>query len=99
MLKAAFVFLASNADPEIHRSVIETEAVHLITVGVDSYISAIKEVKKLVNEDVGAIELCGGFGHIGTAKIVQAVGSDISVGVVRFDVHPGLGEKSGDEIF
>ena len=99
MLKAAFVFLAPNADPRIHRSVIETEAVHLITIGVDSYVSAVAEVAKLKDEGVEAIELCGGFGHVGTAMIADVIGSKVSLGVVKFDSHPGLGGKSGDEIF
>jgi hypothetical protein len=52
-----------------------------------------------VDEGIQAIELCGGFGNVGTAKIVEAVGGKVPVGVVRFDVHPGLGGKSGDAIF
>lgn len=99
MLKAAFIFLAPHADPDVHRSIIETEAVHLITVGVDSYASAVVEVAKLMDEEVGAIELCGGFGHIGTAMIADVMGSKAALGVVKFDSHPGLGGKSGDDIF
>lgn len=99
MLKAAFVFLAPMADPKIHRTIIQTEAVHLITVGVDSYASAVAEVARLMEEEVGAIELCGGFGHVGTALIADVVGTKAALGVVKFDSHPGLGGKSGDEIF
>ena len=47
----------------------------------------------------GAIELCGGFGIQGTALIDKAVAGKARVGAVRFDLHPGLDNKSGDEIF
>lgn len=98
-LKAAFIFVAPGADPEKDRSVVVTPGVELIAVGVPDYDSAEKIAVALVEEGVVAIELCGGFGHVGTARVVQAVQGKAAVGVVRFDVHPGLEGKSGDEIF
>ena len=98
-LKAAFIFIAPNADPAIHRSAVETEAVTLIAVGVSSYEAAVDAALKLVDEGVAAFELCGGFGHRGTAMVSEAVKGKAAVGVVRFDIHPGLENKSGDEIF
>ena len=98
-LKAAFIFIAPNADPAIHRSVVETEQVTLISVGVSSYETAVDAARSLVEEGVAAFELCGGFGNEGTAMISKAVKGKAAVGVVRFDIHPGLDNKSGDEIF
>lgn len=98
-LKAAFMFVAPGADPEKDRSVVATPEVELIAVGVPDYASAEKVAVALVAEGVVAIELCGGFGHVGTARVVQAVQGKAAVGVVRFDAHPGLEGKSGDEIF
>ena len=37
MLKAAFIFIAPEADPPTHRSVVNTPAVQLTVVGVPSY--------------------------------------------------------------
>lgn len=51
------------------------------------------------NEGIEAIELCGGLGNRGTGRIADAVAGKAAVGVVRFDGHPGLGGKSGDELF
>jgi hypothetical protein len=100
ILKAAFVFVAPEADPAKHRQWIETPAAHLLTVGVKNYAQAVETCKSLVNnEGIKAIELCGGFGNRGTALISEAVGNGIAVGVVRFDGHPGLGNVSGDTIF
>lgn len=98
-LKAAFIFLAPEAEPERHRAVISTPAVELHVVGVKNYDEACRIAKELVNKGIVAIELCGGFGHRGVAKIVEAVEGKVPVGVVRFDIHPGLEGKSGDEIF
>jgi len=98
-LKAAFIFVAPEADASRHRAVIETPVVELTVVGVKDYQSGVKVARELVDQGVGAIELCGGFGHEGTAAVQKAVKGKAAVGVVRFDNHPGLGFKSGDEIF
>ena len=98
-LKAAFMFVAPGADAQKHRSLVETPEVNLVVVGVPDYAAAEKVAVELVAEGVVAIELCGGFGHIGTSRVAQAVEGKAAVGVVRFDNHPGLGGTSGDEIF
>lgn len=99
-LKAAFMFVVPDADPSEHRVTISTPAVvELIVVGVKDYQQAIQVSKELVNQGVQAFELCAGFGQIGVAKVVQAVKDKAVVGVVRFDRHPGLEFKSGDEMF
>jgi len=98
-LRAAFLFIAPQADPVCHRSVITTPQVELITVGVKNYSEGVQAAKDLVRDGVGAIELCAGFGTEGVAMIKKAVDGKAVVGVVRFDHHPGLGFKSGDELF
>ncbi len=99
VLKAAFLFLSPDADPSKHKTIVATPTVELYVVGVKNYDEACKVAVDLVNEGIQAIELCGGFGNVGVAKIVEAVKGKVPVGVVRFDLHPGLGCKSGDEIF
>ncbi|MCD6187098.1 MAG: hypothetical protein J7K09_02940 [Desulfuromusa sp.] len=98
-LKAAFIFLAPGAEAKKHRSLVSTPEVELIVVGVADYSAAENIAVELVAEGVAAIELCGGFGHVGTSRVVQAVEGKAAVGVVRFDCHPGLDGKSGDTIF
>jgi hypothetical protein len=98
-LKAAFIFVAPEADPEKHRAVLNTPIVELTCVGVKNYAEASKVAAGLVSEGIVAIELCGGFGIEGTALVKQAVAGKAVVGVVRFDTHPGLQFKSGDDIF
>ncbi len=99
MLKAAFIFVAPGANSTEHRSVIATPAVELTTLGVSDYQAAVAAVKELVAQGTAAIELCGGFGHEGVALVKQAAGTQTAVGAVRFDAHPGLAGKSGDDVF
>jgi hypothetical protein len=98
-LKAAFMFVAPEADPQKHRTLIETPQVTLATVGVKDYQTAAEVARELVQSGFVAIELCGGFGIEGTALVKRAVEGKAAVGVVRFDNHPGLEFKSGDELF
>lgn len=98
-LKAAFMFVTPDSDPSKHRAVVSTpEILDLIVIGVKDYQQAATVAKELADQGVTAIELCGGFGNIGVAKVAQAVGDKASVGAVRFDSHPLLGFKSGDDI-
>ncbi len=98
-LKAAFIFLAPEVDPDKDRQIMVTPQVELTVVATNNYKEAEAVAIKLVDEGIEAIELCGGFGNRGTARIAEAVAGKAAVGVVRFDGHPGLGGKSGDELF
>jgi len=98
-LKAAFLFVAPEADAAKHQAVIATPIVELTVVGVKNYADAVTAAKGLVEQGIVAIELCAGFGVEGVAMVKKAVGSRAAVGVVRFDTHPGLEFKSGDDIF
>ena len=98
-LKAAFIFLAPEVDPQKDRKTVVTPQVELTAVAASNYDQAEALAKELVEQGIEAIELCGGFGNKGTARIADAVAGKAAVGAVRFDIHPGLGGKSGDEIF
>ena len=98
-LKAGFIFVAPQADPTVHRANLVTPNVELTVVGVPDYAQAERVARTLVEEGIVAVELCGGFGHEGVARIAKAVEGKAAVGAVRFDCHPGLDGKSGDAIF
>lgn len=99
VLQAAFIFLAPEANPAAHRSLVRTPKVELTVVGVADYAAADRVARSLAEQGVSAIELCGGFGAAGTARVTAAVAGKAAVGVVRFDGHPGLGGRSGDSLF
>jgi hypothetical protein len=97
--KVAFIFLAPDSDPSKHRSIISTpEALDLTVVGVKDYDQAAQIAWELADQGVKAIELCGGFGNQGLARVARAAGNKAVVGAVRFDIHPLLGFKSGDDL-
>ena len=99
MLNAAFIFLAPEADPSVHRSTVATPEVNLTAIGVSNLAEAAAAAREMVDNGCTAIELCGGFGIRGTYMVEQAVHGRARVGSVRFDIHPGLDNKSGDEVF
>lgn len=98
-LKAAFMFIAPHADPLQHRQIVVTPEVEVVTLAVDSYAMAEQVAAQLPAQGILAIELCAGFGSEGVARVKHAVGGQIPVGVVRFDFHPGLDFRSGDDLF
>ena len=95
--KIVFMFWTAGADPVKHRADFELDSAILIALGVNDYDQAVSTAKDLVKEGAVAFELCAGFGNIGTARVVEAV-KGVPVGVVRFDTHPLLGGKSGDQV-
>ncbi|MEM0021645.1 MAG: DUF6506 family protein [Fervidicoccaceae archaeon] len=98
-IKAAFIFIAPGAKSDRDSAFVRTPAVDLEVHGVSSYEEAAALAKKLVEDGVSVIELCGGFGNRGVAIVSEAVAGKAKVGAVRFDVHPALGGRSGDELF
>jgi len=98
-VNAAFIFVAPEADYKVHRTVLDTPVVNLTVVGVKNYSEAETVAIELVSQGIKAIELCAGFGNECIALISKAVRGKASVGAVKFDHHPGLDFKSGDELF
>ena len=98
-VNAAFIFAAPGADYKRDRSVVDTPGVRLTVIGVKDYEEGVLAAREMVEQGVGAIELCAGFGNEGVAKISKAVEGKAVGGAVRFDSHPGLEFKSGDQIF
>ncbi|NQU99562.1 MAG: hypothetical protein HQ538_02390 [Parcubacteria group bacterium] len=99
-LRIAFMYVAKNADPVKHRQIVPSpEQVEMNIIAVKDFVQAEAVAEELVKEGIKIIELCAGFGHKSVARIVQAVRGNAKIGVVRFDCHPALGGKSGDEFF
>ncbi len=95
MAGIAFIVLANQSDPAKHRTVLHTPTYDLTVVAVPDYQAAAQVAKELFAEGIETIELCGGFGNLGTAEVARAI-PKAHLGVVRFDGHPGLGGASGD---
>ncbi len=100
--KVCFMFISAACAEKPMRNVMDLGQGEMIVVGVGSYEMACEEAVKLAVEGVIMIELCGGFGTMGHAKVTEAVkdipsvAGKVWVGVIRFDNHPGYDNLSGD---
>jgi hypothetical protein len=63
----------------------------LVCVGVPTVAAAPDIARKLVDEGVELIELCGGFGGAGLGAIVAAVNGRVPVGAVFFGTDASAG--------
>jgi len=97
-VKAAFIFVVPGSNPERDKAVVKNEQVELHVAGVSSYEEGAELAKKFVDQGITCIELCGGFGNEGVGIVAKAVRGKARVGVVRFDLHPALDNKSGDDL-
>jgi hypothetical protein len=83
---AAFIAHAPDADPDKHKSVIDTGKYKLFTVVVRTEEQALEVSRRLVAEEgVHSILLCPGHSHADVAAIQAAVGANVSVSVARGD--------------
>lgn len=82
----AILFLAEKADPKIHRATIKIENVTYTTVGIDFQHKeqVIEIAKELIANGAQIIELCGGFGPIWIAKVIEATKNQVPIGGVFY---------------
>ena len=89
-MKRKVVFMFVNGSiTEARRMEMDLGQGLMIVVGVADYAMACVEAKKLADEGVIMIELCGGFGTIGHAKVTEAVEGKMSGRRRSVDNHPG----------
>jgi hypothetical protein len=82
----AYLFLGPNLNPAEHRAVIKTDKLTYTTVGIsfDKKEQVIDIAKELINNGAQMIELCGGFGPIWIARIIEATQGAVPVGGVAY---------------
>ena len=74
-----YMFVDPSVDHTVHKAVIETPKIKMLIQGVGSVEEGTSLVKKLVDEGVSLVELCGGFGYGGAKAVSDAVGDRASV--------------------
>ncbi len=84
MMQAAYIFVCPEADSKKHRATVEIPTLSMTVVGVKDFDDAVNTAKSLVEGGVQLIELCGGYGAVGTAKIIEAVGDKAAVGAAYY---------------
>jgi hypothetical protein len=88
-LQVLYMFCDPTADPDKHKTLIETEAGMVYVVGVSSIDKGAEIAKKMVNNGIALIELCGAFGYEGAKKVSDAVGDEVPVGMMVHQVWNG----------
>lgn len=91
--KFGFIVTGSGLDPEKNRISMKSESFEMITVGVSNASQGIDVAKAMVAEGVQLIELCGGFGAVWSAKVIDAVDGAVPVGSV------GYGPEAIDQMY
>ncbi len=79
-----FIFDGPGLDPKKDRMVIDRGGIRTVLVGVPSVSEAANTAVELVEESAQFLELCGGFGPAGAARVIEAVGDRVAVGFVSF---------------
>jgi hypothetical protein len=87
---AAFIAHSPDADPAVHRAVVETGLYTLYTVIVRDQEQGLAAARELVEEHgVQSLLLCPGHSHEDVGQIAAAVGEHVSVSVARGDPRSG----------
>jgi hypothetical protein len=96
MYKWAFIYTLDDGSKITRKDTIGT----MICVGVLDVHSASAEARKLVDEGVRLIELCGAFGGAGLAAVTSAVQGKVPVGAVFYglDAAAGLSQLLGSAV-
>lgn len=82
--KFGFIVTGKGLSPDLHRSVMSSASFEMIAIGVSDASEGPRVARALLDEGVQLIELCGGFGAIWTARVIEAVEGKIPVGSVAY---------------
>lgn len=91
-LPAAFVYLEPGSDPAVDRTVREDEATRSTFVAVPDGDAAVATARELVRDGARLLELYGGPGPGVAARVIEATGGEVPVGVVS-TVAPAAGRQ------
>lgn len=79
-----FIVTGAGLDPANARAEINSEHFTGIMVGVEKPDQAIAVAQQMVADGIQLIELCGGFGPVWTARVIEAIGGATPVGSVAY---------------
>jgi len=79
-----FIFLGPGTDPAVDRVVIERNGFRSTIVPVPEPSVAVEVAVQLAEDGAQLVELCGAFGPVITAQVIEATGGQIPIGSVGF---------------
>jgi hypothetical protein len=92
LTRFGFIVTGTGYDPAEHRVTLASPQITTLMVGVSKPEQALPVAQAMVADGVQLIELCGGFGPLWTARVIEAIGAKIPVGSV------GYGPESIDQM-
>ena len=84
LTRFGFIVTGRGLDPSVHRQEMSSGAFTMITVGVSRAEQGVEVARALVAEGIQLLELCGGFGPVWTAKVLEAIHGKVPVGAVGY---------------
>lgn len=81
-LPGAFLYLEPGSDPAVDRTVRADEATKTTFVAVPDVDAAVAAARELAADGTRLLELYGGLGPEAAARIIEATGAEVPVGVV-----------------
>ncbi len=82
--KFGFIVTGAGLRPQEHRATISSGPFEGLFVGVESAAQGPDVAREMVAAGIELIELCGGFGPLGTAKVIEAIDGAVPVGFVGY---------------
>lgn len=82
--KFGFIVTGEGLDPATHRMEMRSASFTMVAVGVADAAGAPSVARAMVAEGIELIELCGGFGPLGTADVLRAIDRAVPVGAVGY---------------
>src|SRR6266702_4391040 len=84
LMKFGFIVSAAGLDAARNRMVMKAGNFEMIAVGVSKASDGPAAAKVLVDDGAQLIELCGAFGPVWTAKVIDAIDARVPVGSVGY---------------
>ncbi|WP_433323207.1 DUF6506 family protein [Spirillospora sp. CA-294931] len=84
MSQSVVIYPLPDADPAKDRIVFEGGGRRVTLVAVPDEEKAAPVIAGLVDEGAGLVELCGGFGPVGAARVIAEVGDRAPVGAIGY---------------
>jgi predicted polyphosphate/ATP-dependent NAD kinase len=84
LTKFGFLVTGNGFNPARDVQLMQTAQFTMIIIGCATAADGPAAARQLVAEGVQLIELCGGFGPIWTARIIDAIGDAVPIGAVAY---------------
>ena len=79
-----FIVRGAGLDPARDVQVMKTSLFKMTTIGISRPDQGLEAAQRLVADGAQLIELCGAFGPVWTAKIIEAIDDAVPIGSVAY---------------